>query len=144
MNPLNDKKYMDKINMYLTFSITIVIMLLIGYIISVLVPNSLDQKYISENYILPIQDFVAEQAERLQYIILTITCPILFVCIYKILQRIDIKVKDYKKAYNVFSIINVIIIIGLIIYCCKYHLIKQAIIGSYNRYYILYIIIKNI
>lgn len=129
----NCNKYLDNINMSMSFGIALLMIIIIGVIISAVVPDILDVEYIRANYINKTESFVAEKSERMQYFILTISFPIIYVCAYKILQRMNIEVKDSKKAYNIFTICNVVIIIGLlcwIIVKSKMNLIIQILISS--------------
>lgn len=125
---IKQKKYLDNIRMYFTFIITIIIMIIVGYMIYVMIPNTLDIEYITTNYIKSISYFEAEQSERIQFVVLTISFPILYILIYKIMQKIQIKVKDYKRTYNIFTTINVVAIAILIINIIKKELLIQSVL----------------
>lgn len=132
---IKQKKYLDNIRMYFTFIITIIIMIIVGYMIYVMIPNTLDIEYITTNYIKSISYFEAEQSERIQFVVLTISFPILYILIYKIMQKIQIKVKDYKRTYNIFTTINVVAIAILIINIIKKRITNSISTCRNNIYY---------
>ena len=142
------EKYIDNINMCIALGITILMMLLIGYIISVMLPNTLNTEYIESNYIKPISDFEAEQSERMQYVVLTIVFPILYICVYKVIQKLDIKINNYKKTYNAFMIFNVLIILSLLFWSAinteKMLILQIAVNGAVGALIlVIYQSIKN-
>lgn len=132
---IKQKKYLDNIRMYFTFIITIIIMIIVGYMIYVMIPNTLDIEYITTNYIKSISYFEAEQSERIQFVVLTISFPILYILIYKMMQKIQIKVKDYKRTYNIFTTINVVAIAILIINIIKKRITNSISTCRNNIYY---------
>lgn len=77
--------------MFMSGTIAILIMILIGYILHIVIPNELDIQHIQNTYFQSITNFVAEQSERMQYIVLTVSFPIIYICIYKLLQKISNK-----------------------------------------------------
>ena len=108
------KKHIDII-MCMSFIITILVIIIIGSIITVAVEDKIDTEYIANNYIKPTTDFVSENAEKMQYAVLTIAFPIIYIAIYLLLKKCNVELKDYKLTYNVFLIINLIAIVGLLL-----------------------------
>lgn len=108
------KRYLEKVTMFMSGTIAILIMILIGYILHLVIPNELNIQHIKNSYIQDLSFFVAEQSERMQYILLTISFPIIYIFVYKLLQKINKKIPNCKIIYNIFSILNVLVIIGLL------------------------------
>ena len=79
-------KFGVRVNMCIAFVITILIMILVGYIIHITIPDTLDIEYIEENYIKHISNFVAEQSERMQYGVLTILFPLIYILVILVLH----------------------------------------------------------
>lgn len=116
--------------MFMSGTIAILIMILIGYILHIVIPNELDIQHIQNTYFQSITNFVAEQSERMQYIVLTVSFPIIYICIYKLLQKISNKIPNCKMVYNILSILNVLVIIGLLSWTGTIDR-KSLILGKY-------------
>ena len=67
----------------------------------------------------------------MQYMVLTVLFPVIYIIIYKVLQNATINPKHYKLIRNVFICINLLLLLGLIGYILftKIHLLKIFIIG---------------
>lgn len=104
-------KSKERLQLQLAFVITVISILIIGSLLSFF-PDELDVDYINEKFIQPNSQFVAEKSELLQYIILTVSFPILFI-IYFFLMK-NIKYKENTNIEKISRIINVVILFTII------------------------------
>ncbi|MEG0649719.1 MAG: hypothetical protein RR764_07745, partial [Oscillospiraceae bacterium] len=68
--------------------------------------------YITEHFINPVKDFIPEKGEQLQYMILTVLFPILFI-VYKLILDKLVKI-DGDKLYKYGSILTPISTIAIV------------------------------
>lgn len=80
---------------FLSIGFTSIVLILIGYVLS-FVPNKLNEPYIISNYNISLEFFVAKQSEKLQYMVLTVLCPLLFFVFYKVIDSINFKINIQK------------------------------------------------
>lgn len=132
-------------NYKLAFIFTIITLFFIGYLIHKFVPNELDTDFILKTYSLGIENFVAEQSEKFQYIILTIGFPILFILFSKLTEKFNFAIKEncmwillflllfyvckVQKFYEAYSIIS----LNIVLYICTSIFIIY-ILKDYNKY----------
>ena len=95
-------KSKERLQLQLAFIITVISILIIGSLLSFF-PNELDVDYIDEKFIQPNSQFVAEKSELLQYIILTVSFPILFIIYFFLMKNIK-----YKENTNIEKISKII------------------------------------
>lgn len=93
------------------------------------IPDELDIEYLEDTYMLSTSNFVAEKSENIQYIVLTISFPILFIVFYKIIEKIKHKLNE--KFERILDGIFLFIIITLsinIIFIVRNIFIKETIL----------------
>ena len=110
-----DKKNLSNSYIYISFCVAVAVLLIIGYIIHITVPDILDSEYISNNYIIPKEQFCAEKSEHVQYVTLTLLFPIIYVLIYKLLQKINIPLQKNKLMYIITKVTLIITLIMLLV-----------------------------
>ena len=94
-------------NSFIAMFLTIAVLIVTGYIIKRVVPNTFDANYIKNNCVGELSVFKPEKAERYQYFILTVMFPILFFLFYLIANKFRKKEKDiqlFAKSYPFFLI----------------------------------------
>lgn len=96
----------------LAFFASIGVLLIIITAIHFLVPDVLDVQYITANFAVPIDDFVAEKSEKLQYMVSVLTFPFVFFGFYLLFRKF---IKNANEKLIKFLIIMEIIL-GVIIF----------------------------
>ena len=84
-----DKKYYIS---FISFSLTAIVLLAVGYVLS-FIKNELEVKYILETYNISLDHFVSERSEKIQYIVLTLLFPFVFIIFYKLVDKLADKIK---------------------------------------------------
>ncbi|MEG0486155.1 MAG: hypothetical protein RR576_11990, partial [Oscillospiraceae bacterium] len=86
-------------------------MFIIGFALS-FIKDSVDVAYIAEHFVNPVRDFIPEKGEQLQYMILTVLFPILFIAYKLILDKL-VKI-DGDKVYKYVGILTPISTIAIV------------------------------
>lgn len=139
----------ERIYRYLSYVLTLIIIIIFGYILNK-IPNILDEEHIRQTYINKMSDFVAERSEFLQYAVLTVMFPILYLLFSKIVTMLGNKLEskinlNYEKVLRiilvVFSIIAILIVCMVLYNNIDYikGLIKQG-----NLEFMIFIIILGL
>lgn len=117
------------VNIKVAFLITIVCMIILGSILN-FIPNEQDTEYIESTYIQQISSFVPEKSEFIQYAVLTVSFPLLFILFYKIIDnKINIKNNKVEK-YIDYVIVIGILLLSVIIFAIKNVYIEQTILKN--------------
>lgn len=117
------------IDMKIALIITIFCIMVLGICLN-FIPNSQNVEYIESTYIKDISNFVAEKSECIQYIVLTITFPLLFVIFYKIIsKKIDLSNNKIEK-YIDYAIIIVVFLLFIKVFLVQNSYIKQTILQN--------------
>ncbi|MBR6034100.1 MAG: hypothetical protein IKP28_05155 [Clostridia bacterium] len=114
MNTQDDNILKEKISFKFSMIITLLIIICLGAIISFL-PGSIDKEFIEENFLPDSSLFVSEKSELLQYIVLTISFPILFMISYKIINKVTYSKTSKLNVINNIMNSMIMVVLGLII-----------------------------
>ena len=100
----------------IAFFITIVVLVVIGYLLS-FIPDELDYKMIEETYTIDnVPHFVSEKSEFIQYVVLTVSFPILFILFYKLLSKVKPKINDkVSKVADGISVMLVFVLTAVVL-----------------------------
>ncbi len=82
----NNYEDVIRVKSFLAFSITGIILIAVGYALS-FIPDKLDTELIKNLYNLPLDAFYPEKSETYQYMIISVSFPILFCLFYLILSN---------------------------------------------------------
>ncbi len=100
-------------NAIISFILSIVLMVAIGILIKTFIHDSLDVEYIKRTYIHGAINFTAEKSETIAYALITVSFPIFFIAIYKILDKTKLDINS--KIINAVICVSAIAIIALIV-----------------------------
>lgn len=123
------------------FILTVVVVVFIGFVLS-FIPDKLDEEFILQNYIRPLKDFVAEKSETIQYIVMTISFPLLFIAFYKLINKI--KLKTDEKSIKIIEWSSLILTLALAIKVFKantFYLEKSILYGNFLLFSLLFLLV---
>lgn len=113
---MNTELDMEGKNYFISFfsiSLTWITLITIGYGLS-FIKNELDVKYIMETYNISLNNFVPEKSEKIQYIVLTILFPFVFIMFYKVIDKIKLSINNINPYLRVIALVASITVFYII------------------------------
>ncbi len=96
----------------ITFLLTAISVILIGFLLS-FIPNHLDESYILANFVVPLADFVSERSEKLQYMICTVSFPVLYLVFHFALRKVRWSVSE-ANVQRILSVLFIAAVFGIL------------------------------